>query len=418
MKILLVGYCALLEGFQGAMKSLNKLYDYEIDFFPLFTYWKHHTNEDSLKYLVEFAKGNLKNELIYDTCVKTSKSQPDIILWWYFPLSPDQLKKIKTALNVLHIFYSWDDPFRLESLQKNMIYGLMDICYTCCERSISFYKENGCTNVYYAHPGYDPEIHHPAKDDRYQCDISIICTNLYENTNQSGFNINRRKLLDLIYKNQDIKLHVWGPDFLQEIYPKAYKGYITFNESHKVFSNSKISLNTHVRRNGMKYINERTCQILGSGGLLLIDDINGIDELMDRYKECVIINETDPVGQIKYILKNYSNYLSIKKAGLELAQQKFTWDTWAQIIHQGIMRFLTEKQMIIRIKEPPLKPTDKVISQILIICKLIRTSHLRTDDYFKVLSSLINKYDIDINGLLHANMGRLIKYSFCELASN
>ena len=55
-------------------------------------------------------------------------------------------------------------------------------------------------------------------------------------------NVNRRKVLDKIYQNKDINLHVYGPEYLQNLYPDTYKGFIKYEDCYKVFSNSKINL--------------------------------------------------------------------------------------------------------------------------------------------------------------------------------
>jgi spore maturation protein CgeB len=120
-----------------------------------------------------------------------------------------------------------------------------------------------------------------------------------------------------------------------ENYPVHYRGWIPFNESRKVFSNSKINLSTHVAPDGYKYLNERVTQILGSGGLLLVDKVNGIEEIF-KNEECVIIDENNYVNQIKHILFNYSEYEKMRIRGLEKAKKDLSWNSWAQTIVEGI----------------------------------------------------------------------------------
>ena len=50
-----------------------------------------------------------------------------------------------------------------------------------------------------------------------------------------------KQILDIIYANKDITLHIYGPEFLSKLYPDSYKGFISYKDCYKVFSNSKIN---------------------------------------------------------------------------------------------------------------------------------------------------------------------------------
>ena len=105
-------------------------------------------------------------------------------------------------------------------------------------------------------------------------------------------------ILDAIYADKSINLHVYGPEFLNRLYPDSYKGFIVYKNCYKVFSNSKINLNIspllNVNTNDKLYYSERLPQILGCNGIMLCNNnltpmlipnehylyINNIDELM------------------------------------------------------------------------------------------------------------------------------------------
>ena len=38
--------------------------------------------------------------------------------------------------------------------------------------------------------------------------------------------LNRKMILDVIYADKTINLHIYGPEFLKLLYPDSYKGYI------------------------------------------------------------------------------------------------------------------------------------------------------------------------------------------------
>lgn len=76
-------------------------------------------------------------------------------------------------------------------------------------------------------------------------------------------------------------------------------GWISFDQSRKVFSSSSINLSTHVRLDGNIYINERVCQILGCHGLLLVDNgstdksANIIQSKYGKRNICIYRNKTN-----------------------------------------------------------------------------------------------------------------------------
>ena len=41
------------------------------------------------------------------------------------------------------------------------------------------------------------------------------------------------------------KFHVYGPDFLGQLYPDCYRGFVTYANSARVFANRKINLCLH-----------------------------------------------------------------------------------------------------------------------------------------------------------------------------
>jgi spore maturation protein CgeB len=86
------------------------------------------------------------------------------------------------------------------------------------------------------------------------------------------------------------------------------------------------------------YINERVCQILGSGGLLFLDHVKDIDKVLNTAEDCVIMSwDLDQVvNQIKEILENYSNYEQKKLNGLKKALNQLTWNNWAEIVEKNI----------------------------------------------------------------------------------
>ncbi len=332
-KIALIGAFNLEEGYLGATQALRKL-GHEVVFVPAMKYKSENPNNH-----VQLIIDHLNSE------------NPDICLWWRAEtLNGLEFHKIRKKVTGKFIMYSWDDPLQWE-LHKEMPYKcrFLDAAFSCCQDSVEMYKEYGVPVSEWLLPGFDPEVHYPEEDESYKCDVSMVCTNLYDGkkiTKHDHFS--RKELIDkILEKFPDIDFRIYGSKEFEDIYPKNYFGWVHFTESRKVFYNSKISLCTHIRRDGNKYINERVCQILGSGGSLLVDNVKGIENVLypqtfmsfNSIEKCLESIE-DILNYCKTDLKEMMHpYAGLSKKGYDFAMKKLTWDCWAKTIDSKLGSF-------------------------------------------------------------------------------
>lgn len=327
MKILLIGYYKLDDGFKYASNALKKL-DYDIDFFPMMFYYNEKRMIDGIK---EFKK---KAEIT------------DIFLWWiYYPF-----EEVSVFFDIIGskkiICYNWDP----------LIYpDINHISYNFWEnnkknreeyiiRSYKYFnvvpQEKGI-NIIFNPPGGDETISYYKELPEYKCDVSIICTNLYDNEifPKNFQKISRKEIVDNLYKERNnIKFHIYGPNYLNNLYPDCYQGFIKYDDCYKVFSNSKVNLNIHVNsylnENEKEYYSERLPQILLCKGLLFCDSefknvlIPGIDYILG--------NPNKYMEQIMDIISNSDNYNNIRESGYKKALKNMTWIKWANIIKDNI----------------------------------------------------------------------------------
>lgn len=159
---------------------------------------------------------------------------------------------------VKHLLFNKTDLF-------NDIYEKIDYIFTTSEE-----KYNNKTTTLY--PGYDPLIFYPILthdihlNKKDTDDISIICDNLFEKDMEySNRMYNKKTIIDIIYNNQDTyvyKFYIYGPEYLNKLYPKSYNGMVSYCDKNKVFNYSKINLITYVIRNTSKYLNDKTIYIM------------------------------------------------------------------------------------------------------------------------------------------------------------
>jgi len=325
-KILIICYYGFSEPLDTVKNELNKL-GYDVIGFPLLE--QYNLDEQKTSYY-----------RILDKYIK--ENNPQYILWWCFNIYPTHLKYI-TSNNpqVKNYLFNWDDPYCWYDPNYEHKIRSIERAFITSEAKFEQYQDLGCKPVL-TYPGYNKIIHFPIKEhdlddiDYYHCDISICCTNLYSNKDVYPDQIiNRFDLVNDIYNNMDkygYKFHIYGPEFLQNLYPRAYKKELCYIDTNKVFNYSKINICTHVT-NGKSYLNERVILILASGGLLFVDPVDGINSFFNDKKDeyCVTIDKNNYLTQIKSILDNYQNYKSIKTSGHNFVSDK-DWFNQMQII--------------------------------------------------------------------------------------
>jgi hypothetical protein len=330
MKLIIIGWFYLISPVITA-KEYFEILGYEVYFFPL------------LHYNLKFSGNSLYNSI--NSFIKNI--DPNVILWWNWECSGDVIKKIKeNTNNILHCLFNWDHPFCLsnwDNTQNRKITSknIWDICFVTADYKLNEYISSGSKEVYYLRMFADDEVHFPEKDKEYECDISFVLTNLYEDKTMFSDQIfDRKTFLENIIKEKDINLKIYGPEHLKKTFPNNYYGFVHFLDNHKVFNNSKLSISITEGVSGYKYCNERVGTILSSGGLLFCDKVNGIDEILTDGHDCILIDENNYISQIKNILKNYDNYKHIKLNAVKTAKDKFSPKFWTEFIYKKIKQFI------------------------------------------------------------------------------
>jgi hypothetical protein len=338
MKLLIIGYCHLDDGFLYGAKALERL-NYKIFFFPYLNYVMDNIeNRDDI--LIEYIKNN----------------HIDICLWWNNRIKYETIKKTISLTGkkchknylfnwdpFLYNYNQYDSPFWQELInQKKIIYPLMNHVFSCFETEIKYFHD--ILPISYNPPGFDKEISKYIYDEEYKCDISIVCTNLYDNVSEfpnKATNITRYEIVNTIYKRckeDNILFHLYGPEKFKDLYPESYRGYIKYQDCNKVFSNSKINLSIHPivkelnsENSKQEYFSERVPQILGCRGLLVTNSYF-TDILKENEDYIYIDNKIDWYSTLLNIIRNRDDYDTIAMNGHKKALSYYQWDNWAKRI--------------------------------------------------------------------------------------
>ena len=349
MNLLIIGYCKLDDGFLYASRALEKL-NYTIFFFPYFNYILDKIPN----------KDDILNEFIHTNNI-------ELCLWWNNSIQSTTFDRIINNPNITsrpvikHYLFNWD-PFlynydkynaiiwkdRIEERKK--IYPLLDHVFSCFEKEVNYFKSY--LKISYLPPGFDKTISYYHQDITFSCDVSIVCTNLYDYNAEfpeESTNITRSEIVHKLYENRNIiKFHIYGPEKFKTQFPECYKGFISYKDCYKVFSNSKINLSIHPMVNELnsinstkEYFSERVPQILGCKGLLMTNSYftNIIKDKIDYvYIDKHTDNTVDFIDVIKYIIDplNKEECDKIRENGYQKALLYYQWNKWANCIHEVI----------------------------------------------------------------------------------
>lgn len=297
----------------------------------------------------DFPYNKILNEKGIEGCVTTlcqmiDDHKPIFVFWWTLNIDPNDMYKIVSKNKIVkHLYFNWDEPYNWKLCDLASKSKYLDIACVTCSETTERYINSGAKHSYCVYPGYCPELHRPfwldGKDIEYKYDISLICTNLYsDKTAYPDQIVDRKKLVDTIYENQKLygyTFAIFGSDNFKELYPDSYKGFVKYNDTVEVFNRSKINLCTHVVGNKKGYLNERVFMIMGSGGLLMVDPVPGVNDILVNGENCMMIDQNRIIRQIRNILSNYQYYHRIKQNAYDTAK-KYTWDDWGMRIEEKI----------------------------------------------------------------------------------
>ncbi len=365
MKILIIGYCNLADGFLYGSNEFKKK-GHSVYFFPFYD-WK---NDNFNNCDVFFNK--IKNTIF------------DLNIWWYSDCCVKFINMFGTQCkkyNILckkNIIYNWDPVLyhsqkiefwknKIQSNKELIESGLCSEYYCVTPEQITdiggIYNPSGFSrelvmnelftnnsnnnnnnnnnnntknNSVLQHHINNITYEEFNKNKNYNCDLSIVITNLYidENFSPTMYQLgNRKKIIDYFYERRDkFKIHLYGSEFLNKMYPDIYKGFAKYEECVKIFHNSKVNIcyniSSFLNKNKMDYYSERLPQILGSGGLLISD----CDYYCLQNNVHYIKITNDDFEYLESVILNSDKYDDIRKNGWNKAWKTMTWEKWSDII--------------------------------------------------------------------------------------
>ena len=260
------------------------------------------------------------------------------LLYWWQPQSNmapiEFMREIRAKFPKLKtVCHSLDDPFTLDDNPGCEVFGEFHVGITCCEGSKPWYEERGVKPMV-GYPPCDRDFNGlAAPKPAEQCDLSFAATNVYPQERYPKCLADRAAMVRAV---SDVgKLHLYGTwgekglDWgsmhgLSEQYRPAFKGHRAYEDMPGVYAASRINLNSHVRPDGYRYLNERITQGMSSGGFMLCDRVSGIEEIFIENLEIVLWRNLEELrDKARWWLRHEAERRCVATAGRRVALELF-----------------------------------------------------------------------------------------------
>jgi hypothetical protein len=271
-KVLIVSFYDLKAHFLHISNIMVDKFKFDVEHYPLYMYC-YDKNSKIKDYQDNFSE-----------YIKEIK--PDIILWFFTDVPVKIFRRIrKENKNTFFVIFNFDDPL---NLSKSMIdkCSYFDMICTPSMHNIKTYQKRSNVDVIEFIPfGYEKL---DKIDSEFNCDISFICDQIYDEKNFPSQIIPTKKLIKLlqdISERNNLKFNLYGREHLKILFPKNYCGDLSYLKCNEVITGSKINIQSHPFSRKKLSINNRVMTILGYGGLLLIDNCKDFKELFGNSVE-------------------------------------------------------------------------------------------------------------------------------------
>ena len=248
------------------------------------------------------------SEFSSDLLKTIERHRPEILLWWFRKddkqpgLISEVRRKFPWCKTVTH---TQDDPW--DVLRNPQYADEFEFAATCCKESVEVYgARNIKAIVLYPPPAM--ELHRAARPSPAEaCDFSITILTLYarqdadpegylDSTDRDtritfplGFPDQRVLRKEMVNALKDLgRVHIYGGlgfGTFEGIPRTSYRGFRTYFELPSMYRSAKVNMNQHNSPKAYGYLNQRDTAITGSGGFMLTDYVEGIEEIFDIGEE-------------------------------------------------------------------------------------------------------------------------------------
>jgi hypothetical protein len=237
-------------------------------------------------------------------CEIIEKHKPGMLWWWF---SKDD--RPAGLINHLRAQYPWcktvthtqDDPW--DVLRNPQFSSEFEYAVTCCKESIAEYAKKDIKAIV-LYPPPVASLHKVASPAPFEaCDFSITIMSIYSRaggneadylksadpvtriTHTIPFPQQRVLRQEVVAALKDLgNINIYGGlgyGTFDHIPRSSYRGFRNYHELPGVYAAAKININHHNSPMSYGYLNQRDTAITGSGGFMLTDYVEGIEEIFE-----------------------------------------------------------------------------------------------------------------------------------------
>lgn len=354
MNLLIIGYYKFEDGYLAYGDYFKNHFE-TVSFFPLIELidrLDENSTKHSIEHLEDIISGSSINTSLYTDYLINTEVPKQIVIITHSILTlcklnyiVDEITRLKSIYGFKLFLINWD-PFLekrdYQLLNDETANGCLIDKFDQCFCADTYYK-NTYSNCQMFKVGYNKRFSYYTFNSDYICDVLFVGTNLYMDDIYPNKTITRKMVLDTIYADRNIKLHIYGNDEFKEFYPNAYKGTLKYVDCNKAFSNAKICLNishytdTDVGENDDVFYSDRVGQIFGCDSMMLANN----DLKMNATKDVDYIYVTkidDLMPKIYYYLHCKEYRLKMKKSA-KLIKMNFEYEKIVNELCEKIVKF-------------------------------------------------------------------------------
>lgn len=273
---------------------------------------------------------------------KIAEFQPDFALtmgWSLFP-TDERLAVIREAVDrhrVPLIYWATEDPCWHERWSVPYVQKARpDLVLTICTEYVRRYAQMGlraaCLPFGYNHELYKPTAPRP----EFACDIALVANFYTDNFDQ----LNRKRSLNelvvpLLKGGYDLKIWGWNWDKAPNVgLPNVagkWNAYLNHRDAPAVYSSAKIVIGLQNEFDFSTNLTMRTCEVMGSGALLLASRTKAVEGLFTNGQHLVTSGSPfETLAQVSYYLLAQKEREKVAQAGQAEVRAKHTYAHRAQ----------------------------------------------------------------------------------------
>jgi len=269
----------------------------------------------------------------------------ECLLWWNpkNDVNEEAIRRLR-ALDpkTRTVYWTIDDPYYYDSGGRS--YDGFELAVTCSRDVLPRYEALGIKAAC-IYPPCDSELHgHAPIRQEDAADLMFAASNCYSRERYPAILVDRRDLALSAAKIGSLTLYGqkdgrsgWLGEQGSPLLAPHYRGWHSYEALPSTYASAKICINSHVRPDGVGYLNQRVMEIMGSGGFMLCDRVAGIEDTFAPDIEIATWATLEEFeSKARFYLAHETARAHIAAAGRERALRDFSGEVFVQKLYNFV----------------------------------------------------------------------------------